>query len=160
MSHGDDLVTCASVWLQSICDITVARIQIQIQIQNDCQETFVNHNSQRKYNRICTHYNDIIMGAMVSQIASLTIVCSAVYSMRRWQKTSKLRVSGLCAGTSPVTGEFPAQRASNAANVSIWWRHHVKYLWFYREVGLTVKSCKNAVLCYFVGLYTSKINTT
>ena len=24
----------------------------------------------------------------------------------------------------PVTGEFPAQRASNAENVSIWWRHH------------------------------------
>ena len=26
---------------------------------------------------------------------------------------------------SPVTGEFPAQRANNAENVSIWWRHHV-----------------------------------
>ena len=23
------------------------------------------------------------------------------------------------------TGEFPAQMASNAENVSIWWRHHV-----------------------------------
>ena len=23
-----------------------------------------------------------------------------------------------------ITGEFPAQRASNAENVSIWWRHH------------------------------------
>ena len=41
-------------------------------------------------------------------------------------KTSKLRVTGLCAGNSPVTGEFSAQRASNAENVSIWWRHHVK----------------------------------
>ena len=30
-----------------------------------------------------------------------------------------------CAGKSPVTGEFPAQRASNAANISIWWPHHV-----------------------------------
>ena len=27
-------------------------------------------------------------------------------------------------GTSPVTGEFPAQRASYVENVSIWWRHH------------------------------------
>ena len=44
--------------------------------------------------------------------------------MRRSKKTSKLRVTGLCAGNSPVTGEFPAQRASNAENVSIWWRHH------------------------------------
>ena len=24
-----------------------------------------------------------------------------------------------------VSGEFPAQKASNAENVSIWWRHHV-----------------------------------
>ena len=40
------------------------------------------------------------------------------------KKTSKLRVTGLCAGNSPVTGEFPTQRASNAENISIWWRHH------------------------------------
>ena len=33
---------------------------------------------------------------------------------RRSKKTSKLRVTGLCAGNSPGTGEFPAQRASNA----------------------------------------------
>ena len=45
-------------------------------------------------------------------------------SRRRSTKTSKLRVTGLCEGNSPVTGEFPAQRASNAENVSIWWRHH------------------------------------
>ena len=43
---------------------------------------------------------------------------------RRSKKTSKLRVTGLCAGKSPGTGEFPAQMASNAENVSIWWRHH------------------------------------
>ena len=43
---------------------------------------------------------------------------------RRSKKTSKLRVTGLCAGNSPGTGEFPAQMASNAENVSIWWRHH------------------------------------
>ena len=41
------------------------------------------------------------------------------------KKTSKLRVTGLCAGNSPGTGEFPSQMASNAENVSIWWRHHV-----------------------------------
>ena len=44
------------------------------------------------------------------------------------KKTSKLRVTGLCAGNSPVTGEFPAQRASNAEIGSIWWRHHAKRL--------------------------------
>ena len=44
---------------------------------------------------------------------------------RRSKKTSKLRVTGLCAGNSPGTGEFAAQMASNAENVSIWWRHHL-----------------------------------
>ena len=43
---------------------------------------------------------------------------------RRLKKTSKRRVTGLCEGNSPVTGEFPAQRASNAENISIWWRHN------------------------------------
>ena len=43
---------------------------------------------------------------------------------RRSKKTPKLRVTGLGEGNSPVTGEFPTQRASNAENVSIWWRHH------------------------------------
>ena len=42
---------------------------------------------------------------------------------RRSKKTSKLRVTDLCAGNSPVTGELRAQKASNAENVSIWWRH-------------------------------------
>ena len=39
-------------------------------------------------------------------------------------KASKLHAIGLCEGNSPVTGEFPGQRANNAENVSIWWRHH------------------------------------
>ena len=45
---------------------------------------------------------------------------------RRSKKTWKLRVTGHCEGNSPATVEFPAQRVSNAENVSIWWRHHVK----------------------------------
>ena len=68
-----------------------------------------------------THYDDVIMGAIESQITPLF--------RRRSKKTSKLRVTGLCAGNSPVTGEFPAQMASNAENASIWWRHHVTAVW-------------------------------
>ena len=45
---------------------------------------------------------------------------------RRSKKTPKLRLTGLCEGNSPVTGEFPAHKSSNAENVSIWWRHHVR----------------------------------
>ena len=44
--------------------------------------------------------------------------------LSRHTSRPKLRVTGLCEGNSPVTGEFPAQRASNMENVSIWWRHH------------------------------------
>ena len=43
---------------------------------------------------------------------------------RRSKKTLKSRVTGLCEGNTPVSGEFPAQRASNVVNVSIWCRHH------------------------------------
>ena len=43
---------------------------------------------------------------------------------RRSKQTSKLRVTGLCVGNSSGTGEFAAQLASNAENVSIWWRYH------------------------------------
>ena len=43
------------------------------------------------------------------------------------KEISKLCATGLCVGNSPVTGEFPAQRANNAENVSIRWRHHHVY---------------------------------
>ena len=66
------------------------------------------------------------MGAMASQITSPTISYSTVYSGKDKKKTSKFRVTGLCEGNSPVTGEFPTQKASNVENVSIWWRHHVR----------------------------------
>ena len=61
------------------------------------------------------------MGATAPQITSLTIVYST-FIQAQIKKTSELRATGLCAGNSPVTGEFPAQMASNAENVSIWWR--------------------------------------
>ena len=43
---------------------------------------------------------------------------------RKLRKTSNLRVTCLCGGISPKTGEFPAQRASCAEIISIWWRDH------------------------------------
>ena len=64
------------------------------------------------------------MGAMASQITSLTIVYSTVYSGVDQRRPSKLCVTGLCAGNSSVICEFPAQMACNAENVSIWWRYH------------------------------------
>ena len=68
------------------------------------------------------------MGTVASQITSLTIVYSTVYSDADQRKHLKLHVTGLCAGNSPGTGEFPAQMASNAENVSVSWRHHEKHV--------------------------------
>ena len=64
------------------------------------------------------------MNAMASQITGVLIVCSAVCPGSDKKKTSKLRVTGFCEWNQPVTGESPSQRASNAENVSIWWRDH------------------------------------
>ena len=64
------------------------------------------------------HYIDVIMRQMASQITRLTIVYLTVYSgadQRKYQSAPSLAF---------VTYDFPAQRASNAENVSIWWRHH------------------------------------
>ena len=62
------------------------------------------------------------MSPMASQITSLTIVYTSAYSsadQRKHQNSASLAFV-----REILTGEFPAQRASNAENVSIWWRHH------------------------------------
>ena len=61
---------------------------------------------------------------------------------RRSKKISKLRATGLCAGNSPGTGEFPAQMASNAENISIWWRHYVFAMLYC--IPLSSMACDNA----------------
>ena len=69
-----------------------------------------------------SHYGDVIMGAIASQIPNLTIVYSTLYSdadQRKYQSSSSLAFVG--------GSEFSAQMASNAENVSIWWRHHDLY---------------------------------
>ena len=69
---------------------------------------------------------------------------------RRSKKTPKLRVAGLCAGNSQVTGEFPAQRASNADIVSNWWRHHDQVLCTKPSPfsGLLLPYKSDQILCY------------
>ena len=62
--------------------------------------------------KIHTHYGEFIMGAIASQITSLTIVYSIFYSdadQRKHQNSASVAV----------------QMASFAENISIWWRHHV-----------------------------------
>ena len=64
------------------------------------------------------------MSAMASQNTSLTIVYATVYpgaDQRKHQSSTTLAF----VGNSLETGEFHAQRASNAGKVSIWLCHHV-----------------------------------
>ena len=73
-------------------------------------------------------YDNVIMGAMASQITSPAIVYSTVYSdadQRKHQSSVSLTF---------VTGEFPAQMASDAENVSIWWRHAI-WKWCLQKIG-------------------------
>ena len=57
------------------------------------------------------------MSTMASQITGVSIICSVT-------DQRKIRVTGLYEGNPTVTGRFPSQMASNAENISIWWRHH------------------------------------
>ena len=61
------------------------------------------------------------MSAMASPITSLTIVFSTVYSAAD-QTKHQSSASLAFVRNSSVISEFPAQMASNAENVSIWWR--------------------------------------
>ena len=55
---------------------------------------------------------------------------------RRSKKTSKLRATGFCEVKSPMTGDIHAQRAGNAENASIWWRHHAQWRFSKRHVWI------------------------
>ena len=61
-------------------------------------------------------------GATASQITSLTIVCSTVYS---GAAQSKHHSSASLAFERGIHRPPSAQMASNAENVSISWRHHI-----------------------------------
>ena len=65
------------------------------------------------------------MIAMASQITGVSIVYLTIFQAQI-KENIKARVTGLCEENSPVTGEFPAQRTSNAEHVPIWWRHYDK----------------------------------
>ena len=69
------------------------------------------------------HYSDEIMGAMASQITSLTLFTQPLIHTPI-KENIKAPCHWLLCGYSPTTGEVSAQKASNAENVSIWWRNH------------------------------------
>ena len=76
------------------------------------------------------HYNDVIMNTTASQITSIMVVYSTVYSGADKKNIKAPRHWPLCRGT--VTDEFPAQRRVTRKMFPFWWRHH-----FERAPGLS-----------------------
>ena len=88
-----------------------------------CQMSF----STQKGHKRPAHYGGVIMGAMASQITSLAIVYSTVYSgsdQRKHQSSASLAFVRW-----PVNSLH--KMASNAEKVSIWWRNHESLLCSY-----------------------------
>ena len=65
------------------------------------------NNEIRCHNFFIEHYNDVMMGAIPSQINSLTIVYSNVYSGADKKKHQRSASLAICEGNSPGTGEIP-----------------------------------------------------
>ena len=103
--------------------------------------------------KVC-HYGDVIMGTIGYQITSLTIVDSTIYS-----DADKKKKHQSSASLGFVWGIHRGQMASNAENVSIWWRHHVLYM--VASNGIAVKpkfplnwNCDGKIVCKIVSSVT------
>ena len=64
-------------------------------------------------------------------------LCSRIFR-RKSKKNQSSALLSLCAWNSPAIGEFPAQMASNAENVYIWWRHRAQSMSWLAIHGLPV----------------------
>ena len=78
------------------------------------------------------------MSVMASQITSLTIVYSTIYSGADQRKHQSSASLAFVRGNSPVNGEFPEQMASDAENVSILWCYHEIYMIFKSQAQLGI----------------------
>ena len=122
-ARGGELIRNPTIWLyfsisplhvtnmQSICDIlgywpSVTEVIFHAKMRTDRIYVSIPQSLQWRHNEP----HDFLLSRLFR---------------RRSKKTPKLRFTGLCVGNLlPVTGEFPAQQASSAENVSIWWHHH------------------------------------
>ena len=67
------------------------------------------------------YYGDVTMNAMAYQT---TGVIAQSFVQAQIKDGSKTPRHWPMWGNPPMTGGFPSQRASNAENFSVWWRHH------------------------------------
>ena len=67
-----------------------------------------------------SHYSDVIISVMASQITGVSIIYSTVVKVQIEESIKAPRHWPLW---GEFSGDFPVKGASNAENVSIWWRH-------------------------------------
>ena len=102
--------------------------------------------SKRMASSVPYHYNDVIMGAMTSQITSLTIVYSIVYSGANQRKHQSSESLAFVRGIQRWQMNSPHKWPVTCQNVSIWWRHHASmdFLLNAIDVGWVTASRKNS----------------
>ena len=79
------------------------------------------------YQDYLRHYSNVRMSVMPSQITGVSMVYWAVYSGADKKKHQSFASLAFVRGIHRWPVNFPHKRASNAENVSIWWRHHVSF---------------------------------
>ena len=67
------------------------------------------------------------MDATASHITDVSIIYWIVVQAQIKENIKAPRHWPLEGGNSPLTNEFAAQRANNAENAFIWWRHHIVF---------------------------------
>ena len=102
-----------------------------------------------------SHYSDVILSTIASQITSFAIVYSTVFSdtdERKHQSSASLAFVRVIRRWSVNS---TAQRDSNAGNVAIWWRHHAMtemsnltdiMLWVYSYHMETLNLCSSTCM--------------
>ena len=80
------------------------------------------HDTRRSYDVTVMHYSDVIMNAMASQI--IGALFTQPFLQARIKENTKAPRHWLLWGEFTGDRWIPAQRASNAGNGSIWWRHY------------------------------------
>ena len=86
-----------------------------------------------------SRYNDVIMSAIISQITSLTIVYSTIYSGTEQRKHGSSASLAFVWGIHRWPVNSPHKRPVTQKNVSIWWHHHG--LWYGHHLGQQWDKC-------------------
>ena len=102
------------------------------------------------------HYSDVKWASLLLKWPVNRVFVQQFLQTDNKKTHQRLASLTLCKGNPLITGGFPAQRDSNAENVSIWWRHneHVGWGWCWNnnsrpQPTISVRTHYDAVVKYF-----------